>query len=65
MILATEVVFPQAVVPEEADFGAIKILGFSDGGEPALAACIYVRTQRREAGPNGETHKVRLLASKA
>ena len=53
MILATKVVFPRAVVPEEADFGAIEILGFSDGGEPASAACIYVRTQRREIGPKG------------
>ena len=65
MILAGEVVFPRAVMGEDADFDKIQLLGFADGGKPASAACVYVRTKRSELGECGETHDVRLLASKA
>ena len=65
MVLAGEVEFPRSVVPEEADPEEVELAGFTDGGDPASAACLYVLTERKEPGAQGQTHTVRLLAAKA
>ena len=65
MVLASKVEFPRCVIPKDGDMSDIMILGFSDGGDPASSGCVYVRTKRTKPGSNGETHEVRLLASKA
>ena len=65
MLLAGEVAFHRGIVPEGADLADIGLVGFSDGGDPASAACLYVRTTGSEPGDEGKTHTVRLLAAKA
>ena len=65
MLKAGEVSFPHGVMPEGADITDIGLIGFSDGGDPASAACLYVRTKRSEPGDKGKTHTVRLLVAKA
>ena len=65
MALTVEVAFLRAVILEETNMERIKWLGFSNGGNPASAACIYVCSPWRDLGPDGETHMVWMLAGKA
>ena len=62
MLKAGEVKFPRAVIPEDADMDDVGVVGFSDGGDPASACCLYVRTKKKESEGN---YTVRLLAGKA
>ena len=41
------------------------LVGFSDGGNVVSCAAVYLRSRRLKVGPNGETHRVRLVVGKA
>ena len=63
MVVTPDIKFHSAVMPVDVE-AEYDLLGFWDGGKPASAAVIYIR--HKPAQPNGEeTHKVRLLMSKA
>ena len=64
---AGEIEFPRALVGEVPEGGLerLQLIGFGDGGDPASCAAVYVRSERAEPGPKGETHLVRLVTGKA
>ena len=65
MVIATTIEFDRALMKEDADTSDLMLVGFSDGGEPASAATLYLRSKRRKIGPDEETHEERLFTAKA
>ena len=64
MVLARDIELPRLVKPARVLPG-MELLGYWDGGNPALAACVYVIYELETATEEGFTHSVRLLAGKA
>ena len=67
IVLSGEVVFHRSLLGEVPEGGLkeMQLIGFGDGADPASCACIYVRSKLTEPGPEGQTHKCRLVMGKA
>ena len=64
MVLLPELVFHRSANPKGCK-GSPEIFGYFDGGAKAFGAVVYLRYERVNPGPHGETHDVRLLGAKA
>ena len=67
IVLSGEVVFHRSLLGEvpEGGLNEIQLIGFGDGADPASCACVYLRSELVEPGPEGQTHKCRLVMGKA
>ena len=67
IVLSGDIVFHRSLLGEvpEGGLGEIQLIGFGDGADPASCACVYLRSELVKPGPEGQTHKSRLVMGKA
>ena len=67
IVLSGDIVFKRSLLGEvpEGSLERIQLIGFGDGADPASCACVYLRSELDRPGPEGQTHKSRLVMGKA
>ena len=63
-MLLPDFVFDRSVKPQDCK-GPPEMFGYFDGGKQAFGGVVFLRYERISPGPDGQTHEVRLLGSKA